>query len=74
MQVGHGSVAEPPGMRWAATAKDRLGPVSGEQAQELHSLGAELAANVDADNDEAEPRQRRHDRGIEGECGYILVL
>ena len=31
----------------------KLGPVLREQAQELHGLGAEPAANLDADNDEA---------------------
>ena len=36
---------------------DRLGPVSREQVQELHRLGAEPAANLDADNtDEAAPQ------------------
>ena len=56
--------------RWAATAKrpnqhatqvmtaanyTDIGSVSREQAQELHCLSAEFAANLDADNKAASP-------------------
>ena len=65
--VGHGSVAEPlSGRQLQQRGRQRalgcdvqrrggakLGPVLREQAQELHGLGAEPAASLDADNDEA---------------------
>ena len=41
--------------RRSGRGRGRLGPVSRKQAQELLRLGAEPAANLNADHDEAAP-------------------